>query len=58
MYVAPWPVEKPPEEVQTGYTGEPTRIISLDSRRKNGGGGGVGIFGGLEKAQVIEKQKR
>ena len=35
-----WPEDKPPEEVQTGYTAEPARLISLDSVRKNGGGGG------------------
>src|SRR5579859_1004647 len=35
-----WPEDKPREEVQTGYTGEPNKIIPLDSVRKNGGGGG------------------
>jgi len=35
-----WPEDKPLEEVQTGYTGEPKKIIPLDSVRKNGGGGG------------------
>ena len=35
-----WPQDKPPEEVQTGYTGEQNKIIPLDSVRKNGGGGG------------------
>jgi site-specific recombinase XerD len=36
-----WPVDKSPEEVQTGYTGETNRIIPLNSARRNGGGGGV-----------------
>ena len=35
-----WPAEKPPEEVHTGYTAEPTRVIPLESRRNIGGGGG------------------
>jgi len=39
-----WPTDKPIEEVQTGYTAEQTRIISMDSVRKNGGGGGVGLL--------------
>jgi hypothetical protein len=28
------------KSLQTGYTGEPNKIIPLDSVRKNGGGGG------------------
>jgi Phage integrase family len=35
-----WPVDKSPEEVQTGYTEERARVIPLKSRRNNGGGGG------------------
>jgi len=44
-----WPKDK--QEVQTGYMGEPKHIISLDSVRKNGGGGGVGKFAFIEDAE-------
>jgi len=39
-----WPKEKRQREVHGGYTGAPAQIIPFESRRKNGGGGGVGIF--------------
>ena len=35
-----WPVEKLQQEVHSGYTEPPVRVIPFKSRRKNGGGGG------------------
>ena len=46
-----WPTEKPPEEVHPGSTAQPARVIPLESRRRNGGGGGVELPTRVEEGE-------